>query len=341
MLTTHFPNSKPIIMTRSWIFLMNPFISVTNTSYRLMKQIGDYTLAAIAARMPQNAPANAEATATTDIFTQLFAILSPVVQAYDDAYTTWLSQQGTVKGQTKSLNDVLDLLSSQKIEDWDLAIQNVYRQHTPQYMALLPRHRTPFQHGSQQDKITAVGALSLAIGTDGALQTLKTDVDAFHDTLVNANAVQKGSKSTKSGNSTEVEADRIALGIELYGALGLLMQFYKKTPETIADIVPVDALRTHEQTLFKQDINGGEVKLVFTRKLEEDDHIKITDRGNTALQFALVPEKNDAMPAGAFTVQPNEAEVVTPAMLGAAGNRFLIVKNINATEKGSFTIELV
>lgn len=118
-------------MERSWIFLQNPFINATRTSYRQMKQIGDLTLAAIVARVP-TPPAD-------DIFSELFAALSPLVQAYDDAYTTWLNQQGATKGQTQSLNDLLDELRSEKIEDWDLAIQNVYRQKTPQYIALLPR----------------------------------------------------------------------------------------------------------------------------------------------------------------------------------------------------------
>ena len=99
-------------MERSWIFLINPFIVATNNSYSKMKQIGDVTLAAIAARVP-TPPAE-------DIFTELFATLSPLVQAYDDAYTTWLTQQGATKGQTQTLNDLLDDLSSQKIEDWDL-----------------------------------------------------------------------------------------------------------------------------------------------------------------------------------------------------------------------------
>ena len=298
-----------------------------------MKQIGDVTLAAIAARAP-TPPEN-------DIFSELLTTLSPLVQAYDDAYAVWLQQQGATKGQTQSLNDLLDDLSSEKIEDWDLAIQNVYRQKTPQYIALLPRHRRPFQNGSQQQRITAVAALSLAIGSDAALQTLKADVDAFYNELTAANATQKGSKSTKSGTSTAVETDRIALGTALYGVLGRLMDFCKETPEAIADIIPVDALRNREQTIFQQDVNGGVTQLIFIRTLDDDDNLKCVNRGNTALQLALVHEKNDAMPETAYTLHPNEEELVTPEVLGAKGNRFLIVKNTSATEKGAFTITLV
>ncbi len=329
--------------SRPWIFLINPFIVATNTSYSLMKQIGNYTLAAINAKLQPSLPDSAKATAPpeADFFAGLLATLQPPVQTYDDAYTAWLSKQGSVKGQTKTLTMLLDDLSSNQIQEWDLAIQNVYRQNTPQYIALLPQHRKPFQQGTQQSKITAVGALSLAIGTDAKLQDLKADVDTFQNALVLANASQKDGKSNKSGSSAEVEADRIVLGIVLYGILGQLMDYYKETPEMIATVILVDALRTHEQTVFSQDVNGGQTKLVFTRTLEDGDQLKITGRGHTALQVALVHEKNDAMPADAFTVQAGEEELVLPDALGAKGNRYLIIKNLSATEKGAFTIEIV
>ena len=47
------------------------------------------------------------------------------------------------------------------------------------------------------------------------------------------------------------------------------------------------------------------------------------------------------MPETAYTLHPNEEELVTREVLGAKGNRFLIVKNTSATEKGAYTITLV
>ncbi len=69
------------------------------------------------------------------------------------------------------------------------------------------------------------------------------------------------------------------------------MDYYKETPETIADIIPVDALRNREQTSFQQGVNGGETRLIFTRTLDDGDNLKCVNRGNTALQLALVHEK--------------------------------------------------
>ncbi len=84
------------------------------------------------------------------------------------------------------------------------------------------------------------------------MQTLKAEVDSFHNDLVAANAVLKGGKSNKSGSSTELEANRIALGTGLYGVLGLLMNFYKETPEMIADTIQIDILRTMGKLYFSK-----------------------------------------------------------------------------------------
>lgn len=102
-----------------------------------------------------------------------FAELSPLSAAFNEAYQSWSTGKGLQKGKTTSLYSQFKLLSSQKIEDWDIAIQQVYKQNTPQYVSLLPNRRKPFQTGSQESRINAVGTLSEAIGADAALQNCK------------------------------------------------------------------------------------------------------------------------------------------------------------------------
>lgn len=326
-------------MSRSWIFLSNPFLVVTDGSYRKMKIIGDYTLAALQSAVPPTPPA-AKAVAHVP-FSDLVDLLQPLVTDYNSSYINWLSSQGTQKGKTQSLTGLLKNLQSKQIEDWDLAIQQVYRQDTPQYMMLLPQRRKPFQQGSQEDRMAAVGALNIAIGTDPVLQTLKTDVSNTYDALVAANNTQKGSKTSTSGNSDAVEAARITLGQGLYSVLGSLMSYYYENPDEIARFFALEELRSKEQNIYNQDIKGGETKALFARTFTDGEMLKLTDRGDTILNIALVHEKNDSMPADSFALQPHEEETVPASALGAAGNRFLIIKNMNATEKGAFSVEVV
>lgn len=322
-------------MNRPWIYLINTFLVTTEDSYRKMKQIGDFTYAAVSAAA--DAATNPDDKA---LFTSILTMLQPPVDEYDQTYVTWLSQQGMQKGKTRSLTDLLNDLRGTQVQEWDLAIQNVYRQNTPPYIALMPRHRTPFQQGTQQERISAVGALSLAIGKDPKLQSLKASVDEFYDELVTANNSQKGSKSTKSGSSAELEADRITLGITLYGVLGLLMNHYQSTPAAIAPFFLIELLRNKEQTEWEHELKPGETRLALTHTFEPGQRIVIADKANTGLQVALVASKTDPMPADAYTLKPGEQESLLPEQLGAAGNRFLLIRNLNDLAKGDYHIVL-
>lgn len=320
-------------MKREWTYLSNTFLIVTEGSYRKMKQVGDFTRAALAA-----AVASGTDPAAKEFFQSLVDAIGKPVDEYGHAYVLWLELLGAQKGQTRSLTNLLSDLSGMQAEDWDLAIQNVYRQNTAQYMALMPRHRIPFQRGSQQDRITAVGALSIALDNDPKLKDLNDKVDAVYDQLVLANNTQKGSKSTKSGGSAEVEAARIKLAVALYGILGLLMNYYKETPEAIASYFLIQQLRERDQTEWEHDLKGGEQRVAFTRTFANGEMLLFANTGNAGLRLARVSEKNDPMPQDALLVPAGEDVEVLPDTLGAPGSRFYIVKNESATEEGRYRV---
>src|SRR4051794_29774612 len=115
-----------------WSFLINPFLVATKDSYRTAKKLGDFTVSALA-------------TQTSSPFIEMLDMLLPASESYNAAYMAWTSQRGMQKGNTSNLNAQLKILQSQKIEDWDIAIQQVYKQNTPQYISLLPNRRSPFQ----------------------------------------------------------------------------------------------------------------------------------------------------------------------------------------------------
>jgi hypothetical protein len=315
-------------MARPWLYLINPFLVVTANSYRAAKKLGDFTVAAFTA-------------ADSSPFTDMLAQLNPVSQAFNAAYMQWTTQKGAQKGNTSSLADQLTLLRSQKIEDWDIAIQNVYKQNTPQYISIFPNKRGPFQTGSQQSRINAVGALSQAIGNDEALQTVKTDIDNFFNSITVIYTQQKGSKSSTGVTSSSVEAARIALCTVLYGILGQLMNYFQETPEQITNYIDVETLRNIQQDEFQVSFNGGATKLILTRTFANGDKVRLINRGNFDIGFALVPEKNDALPQTFITVTTQNELTVDVTQLGDIANRFLIAKNLSATEKNACTVEII
>lgn len=316
-------------MPRPWIFLINPFEVATEKSYRTAKKLGDYTTAALGA---QSKPR----------FVDMFNEISPLSADFNNAYSTWTSQLGSQKGNSSSLATLLKQLSSQKIEDWDIAIQQVYKQNTPQYISLLPNRRKPFQNGTQETRINAVKSLSESIGTDEALATVKTDVDDFFTSITLVYTTQKGSISKSGNSSTNVELARKALCTGLYGILGQLMDYFKETPDAVSSFIDIETLRNLEQSVYKSNIKGGETLLVLTHTFEAGEKARFVNRGNTDLAFALVAEKKDAMPSAFVTITANNELITDASALGdIAANRFLIAKNLSATGQGAYTVQLL
>jgi len=315
-------------MDRLWIFLINPFLTATAESYRRMKKLGDFSVAALAAH--PGAP-----------FTTLLAALSPLSTAFNDAYAAWITQMGTQKSKTSTLTSLLKTLRSEKAGDWDIAIQGIYKDGTERYIELLPRKRAAFQDGSQEDRINAIKSLLLAIGSDASLATLKTEIDAFYTQIKTAFSTQKGSKSVTNTNSTAVEAARIALCTEMYSVLGLLMSNFKNTPEAVGDFFDLQTLRSLEQEIFKSDIAAAETRLVLTHTFEAGEQLRIINRGNANIGFAKVKEKNDPLPTEFVTIKANDEAIIAIADLGDLSNRFLIAKNLSDTISSAYTVEML
>lgn len=317
-------------MAKSWSFIENPFVNSTKGSYRKMKKLGDYTLAALQAR------------AGTAFFDGLIAVQQPLVTSYNAAYNTWLVSRGTQKGRTEQVEILLKDLSGELIRKWDVAIQNVYAQTTPEYIALLPNRRKPFQSGSKQQRKAVVLALSTAIGADAALATTKTEIDNFYTELNDADSDQQGSLSATGGNSDGVEAQRLLIGIGMYGILGQLINNYKTTPEQIENFYDLETLRSKEQDLFTGDVDASETKLVCIRTLQPTDSIRLENAGDSIQRFAILAEENDNLDGIYVEVPANEQVIVTANKLGTIpANRYLKVQNMSNVVEGAWEVEMV
>lgn len=318
------------MFSKPWIYVHNTFITVTFESYRTCKKIGDYTLNALNGQIAD------------PFFAALYATLLPFVTNFNSLYAAWLQQMGMQKSKTNTLTVLLKTLQSEKIERWDIQIQAQYPQSSSEYIALLPNRRGPFQHGSQEDRIAAVSAFSGALTGIVGLAALKTDVDSFLADLQSSFNVQKANLSQTNINSTDLEAARIAVCVELYGTLGLLMNHFKANPIDADNYFDTETIRNHEQTLFKSNIDGGEQKLALTHTFEAGEEVRLVNRGNTVLKFALCLEANDAISSPMVEV-PAMDEVIIPAdALGdVLTQRFLKVQNMSSTEAGKYTVMLL
>ncbi len=314
---------------KAWSFTQNPILHATDGSYQLGMQLSTFHDSALNA-------------AKTDPFIlPLYNSYHPLHLAYKSAYEAWVAQGGLQQGETLNLSQLLLLLSNTKIKAWDIAIQNVYAQNTTQYTKLLPNRRTPFQTGSQQNKINAVNGLSIAIGGNTALATVKMDVDAFYKQLDLALTTQKGSKSNTATMSGNLETARVNFCIGQYSNIGAFIQKYAATPEKINQFFDLQGIRNGHQTLFTGLVATQAAYTIVKHTFGATDQLNLLNSGTTQLKFYLSQTKDANPPAAVVTLEPSTQQTIDASALGNIANSFLMVYNADANMKGEFSVEIL
>jgi hypothetical protein len=263
-------------METVWSFIINMFINATRTSYKKALKLSNYHDSALAT-----------ASATDPGILLIYNRYHPLHIQFITKYNEWVSAGGSQEGQT--LNVIQQVkLAKLKIDIWDVAIQVLYPKNTPRYKAIFPDGRKPFNRGGVDMNINAFNILSLNIGADPALATIKTEVDATYLLLDTARDNQEGAKATKIHGSGNVENARIAIMTMQYrNAAWILDNFYDQRESMCSTLIDLQTLRDKQQKLFTLTLAPGETKAVLTRTFVADDELRLKVDGNGPVAFYL------------------------------------------------------
>ncbi len=317
-----------------WSFLCNPFIACSENSNPAMRKAGNYTVNALH-RYPLDT-----------FLSDRYAILFPLNKAFCDKFTESNAQQAAKLSGTASFKTLRKDLSGKKARKWDNTLQITYDKDSDKYLSFFPHNRIPFQSGTNLSRIDAVSTLALALEeeTIPALVTLKTEVSAFDLLLKAAFAISDGDVSDKGNISDDLEDARIALGVEMYSTLGLMMDRYKTSTEKITNFFDLETIRNHQQVVFRSNIKPGELLQELTHTFSLEDEILFINRGNTILRVTVL-DFVDAVPTWInkfVEIHPKSQQTIKATDIGNTDTcRFLKVMNMNDNTSGAFTIELL
>jgi hypothetical protein len=311
-----------------WHYLMNPILISALQSYLTGLNLSNYHDNALSANK-----------ADTFIL-EMYNKYHPIHLNYVNCYNLYITQHGSKEGETLNVYQLLRILSGVKAPKWDVGVQAVYPTSTPAYKKLFPNRRGPFQKGSNAERLEAVRALSTAIGTDTALATVKTDVDAFCTLLDNAIKAQQESKTSVKDLTLDLDTALEQMCNAQYSDLGGLIQKYPANTETIAQYFDMNILRKIEQTLFTGTIKPLERAYVVKRTFNVGDEVVLTNLTNATLKFYLAKLKGD-LPGTKFVELPKGEQTITAEQLGNLTDPFLMVQNTNGDIWGKYEIEIV
>lgn len=315
--------------TPVWSFTENPFDNGTKGSFKKMLIISANTAAKLSGQ--QDNP---------DIL-PVHVFFAPQRQQYTAAYTSWKSRKAAYRGATSRVYRLLNELSSDKIAEFDVRIQVVYKRGTDEYKALLPVLRRPFQSGEIESRIGALAVLIECIGADAALADVKTDITDFYNSLLEARRTQKGLEGLVSTRSAELELQRIACAQAMYAVTGSLMHIYRNNPSHIAHFFDLVTLRgaypDDDDLEFSGFVNAMQV-VNIVHDFEPGQVFELENNGTVPLVFYTASAAGSAYNGAGVELAPGEKRTVNTDHLGGY-KQFLNVFNGNE-EQGSYRLIL-
>jgi len=305
---------------RTWIYLQNPFLTLGLKSYKKALKLAQYTDAQLEARK------------TDAFYGPLYTYFNPLNSALNNEYTTWKNQGGIQKGSTLTLDQLL-LVMTDKINDYDLAVQNVFRKGTPEYVTIFPQGHKPFQRGEKDMRIKAVETLVQALAAYPALPATQTLDGAYYTQLNNASTTQEGQKGNTGTDSDDVLHAVEAAMTGLYKVLGTCMAQFADDTHVIEPLFDLQTLRDHAQSIFTGTLHGGEDESVFQHTMAADDELKLQSTTAQPVHFYFshtgVPGVNGST---IIIVDGNSEKVVKRSEFGSEDHHYLHALNPNTVE---------
>ena len=267
----------------------------------------------------------------------LYQIFSPVYQTFKQAYNDTFQKDAFYQGNTKIVESLFMELSSQKIRQWDIWIQNVYLDNTPQYLMLLSNGRGPFQTGGYEARINAIVALEANLVSFPPLANVLADVSVFRQKIEQARTTQQGMEKAAANTVKAVEDARIALAEVMHGVFGGLILRYYQNITQVETFYELKYLRTtgggssNNTPALQSHTIAANSRATFFGQLGAGDSITIKNTGTVAITCFTSNDVNGNAPVDALILQPNEEQTAySDELSNGNGFSWLILVNNDA-----------
>jgi len=314
----------------TWHYLQNQFYNVTKSNRKLAVIIANDHDSKLIAES-----ADADILALSTRFNPLKVTLS-------EKYAGWVARKGLYKGETRRFELKLDELSADKIESWDIQIQAVHKRDSPDYVAILPNYREPFQTGGRDQRIEEVRALSDRLEGYAALAAVKTDVDTFLTEIEGIRNTQQ-QKEEQVGLASDEATDAVTASMVMaYRDLGALMDKFGEEPSDVERFYEIALLQSKpaEDEPFEGTIAGGETINLLEGGFDENTIFVVINTGTTTLKVCITDSATSSCGEG-VEVLPGESKTLTAGELGyQPGWAFLNITNLDAENEGSYSVAL-
>ncbi len=276
----------------------------------------------------------------------MYADTLPVYETFVNTFNKNFGDKGKRKSKTGKQTMLLQQLSSQKAHEWDVKIQNVYLEGTPEYIGIFPQGLSPFSRYQYEMRITYLENAITELEQFTALSAVHVEMKQFLLELKNARDEKETKSSDVKKNSDELIKVALKMAEKLYANLGSFMTQYASNPQEIAAFFPLYLLHYKKGSTNNND-NIYELNLAASEKLEAgfnfgyEARINIYNTGETILHLWFADNMNAVKPNNYIQLVPQEIKNINVNQNATQAQRFLITENTSTTEAGSIEFSLV
>ncbi len=327
--------------TTLWSYLQNPFDNVTKRNLKKMLLMATDHFA----KLKNEADTDAN-------IAQIYRDFAPVFKAFQDQYELSNNNKAVYEMHTQLFENKIAELSSTAIGEWDIEMQFIIGQKSPEYTMLMSKGRAIFQRGAYELRIDAVKSLATRLRNFPALSNLQQKVEVFGQEIERLRTEQQGVEKNESKYSDFLEDARQTLANSMQAIFGYLMYYYRGNIKLVENFYELKYLRSNTST----NADDGEdvstiVQTVQNRiaaqatieelvaQIEPTDEITIENTGDTTLEAWTSDNINTAAPANSLVISANQNAIFIAQDISNGGTSKLMLLNPD-TVTGSFKVTL-
>jgi len=320
-------------MNTRWHFMINQFLVATRNNFKKAFKLSREHDSRLKKRMDENP----DDTDYPIAYNRYHVFHLELVTAYNH----WKNQGGMQKGDTISLEQLLNMLPK-RINKLDLKIQPIHEKGSSRYTQLFPNAHIPFYSGTQDTKISAVKTLSLAIGSELALAPAKIDVDIIYTELLAAKDEQTGTKEHKDIAASSLEKARLRAMTGQYQNVGFFINKFPDDPDSIESLFDATTLTNPEQTMWCGHLDPLENHPTLIRTFAEGDMMRLKSNGDGDLRafLASTPGGIDSTEINVTAHQETIFDVADFHVTDYSTHRYLTIINKSNDKETRFLVEL-
>lgn len=222
-------------MAAEWHFAINTFMVRTGNSQKRAFELSTYHLSVLQGSV-ENYPLDAD-------YAVMLARYAPAHEEFARAYRHRSVEDGRMQGCTLDLQQLLTELRG-RLNTWQAMVKVAgFARNSAEYKGLFPSGVAPFFYGAKDERITAVGALIVAMQAHASLSAVQALATDFHQQLMTARQEQLGHKGSKKNWSAVANNARKAVLTEQYRNLGRLIEKFADKPQFIKPFFQLQLLR--------------------------------------------------------------------------------------------------